>query len=160
MTRAGINKKPEDFFLSSDQEFSSHLYEQKDNPDSGILFYGFDLIYNLCMGDVSTIISLCRGLFSTFTVNPVNDNGSGNIPSTLQDDVIRSFSLQKKDLVKEAERLGFKLNEIIEQFGRLSRKKVYSESNSNQNQYCEILTIIIKMFIAFNTTMKISLKHY
>ena len=51
-------------------------------------YAGLDIIFQLCMGDVSTILQLCKEMYHEEDSKEVVEKG---ISSSLQDEVIRRF---------------------------------------------------------------------
>ena len=92
-------------------------------------YAGFDMIYRLCVGDVSTLLQLCKKIFDTKKTD--NDN-LDPIPSHIQNDVIRYFSRDRFESIKSIKTHGHNLHKFLEEFGNASQKLLLSTTDASE----------------------------
>jgi len=98
------------------------------NPESRkiTLYAGFNTIYNLCSGDISTLLELCRDIYrqskakKNFPIDPAQ-----NIDFKLQDEIIRNFSRDRVAMVREIQEYGDQLFILVNAMGEISRKYLH-----------------------------------
>lgn len=115
---------------------------QNVNPDkkSKFEYSGFDMIYRLCAGDVSTILELCKEIY--FRSESEHEDLKKGISSKLQDRIIRDFSERRLNMIKEIPGVGSSLYQLVETFGNISKKYLYEYSKANRDApYLEVLRI-------------------
>jgi len=110
------------------------------------LYAGLNNIYNLCAGDIATILQLCKEIYDKATSEKkIPEDVKKAIEFKLQDEIVRDFSKTRLDRIKEILTYGNEIYAIIEAFGEISRKYLYEYGNitSEKDRYYEILRIEI-----------------
>ena len=103
-------------------------------------YAGLNVIYKLCLGDLSTILQLCKEIYHE--AESENNNFEHGINSKIQDTVIRRFSTRRLEMIKELSNVGMKLYQLVESFGIISKKYLYDYDKSNKmSPYLEVLRI-------------------
>ena len=145
LKRTGIKLFADEFF--GPQQFDKIADElisiqKRNDPDRKPRFEyaGFDVIYKLCMGDISTILQLCKEIYYAAKNNDPNLNLKGIKPK-IQDEVIRKFSQKRLSQIKNIPRFGQELYNITESFGAISKKYLYDYNGSDKSKFLEVLRI-------------------
>jgi len=90
------------------------------------LYAGFNTIYNLCSGDISTLLELCRDIYrQSKAKRKFPRNASEHIDFKLQDGIIKNFSRDRVAMIKEIQIYGDPLFLIVNALGEISRKYLY-----------------------------------
>ena len=143
LKRSGISLSPDEFFGT---RFHKNIAEAlmiekqgKKKKETRVRYSGFDTIYRLCMGDVGTILMLCRDIYAMGMAK--NKNLDVCIDVKVQDKVIRDFSKRRLDMIKEMPVFGERLYQLVEVFGEISKKYLYEYSKFGGSSYREVLRI-------------------
>jgi len=110
------------------------------------LYAGLNNIYNLCAGDIATILQLCKEIYDkASSEKEIPKDVKKAINFELQDKIVRDFSKTRLDRIKEILTYGSKIYAIVETFGEISKKYLYEYGNitNEKDRYYEILRIEI-----------------
>jgi len=111
------------------------------------LYAGLNNIYNLCAGDIATILQLCKELYGKASLErEIPKDGEKAIDFKLQDKIVRDFSKTRLDRIKEILSYGDKIYAIVETFGEISREYLYEYGNitKEEDRHYEILRLEIE----------------
>ena len=144
LERAKIDKSVDQFFgLKTFKEgIATALLKDRnigeDEQESRFKYSGFKMIYRLCLGDVSTILQLCKEIYNTAKSKGISiDDG---IRSDLQDKVIRDFSQNRLNMIKEIPDVGNQLYNLVVTFTNISKKYLYEyEIAKKESKFLEVL---------------------
>ena len=116
------------FIPSKSEKIFEQLCDIKNHKINGDFHYaGFEMIYRLCIGDVSTLLQLCKKIFDYQKI----DNGDTTpISSKTQNNVIRFFSRDRFESIKSIKTYGCKLHKFVEEFGSASQKLLLNTKNT------------------------------
>ena len=108
--------------------------------ESRFEYAGFNMIFRLCMGDVSTILQLCKEIYLLATSQTTNL--SNGISSKLQDEVIRKFANKRLEMIKEIPRSGMELYNLVNSFSNISQKYLHEYNKAKKtSEFLEVLRI-------------------
>ena len=134
--------------LGAGQFFESHNGEKiavalrrkradsKSNARGEVLYAGFDTIFRLCMGDISTILQLCKEIYM---MAKSKEDPTCGISAKLQDSVIRDFSKKRLNMIKEHPYTGIDLYNLVESFGNISQRYLYDYPSDDNSKFYEVL---------------------
>ena len=146
LERANIKLSVEDFFGTKPfkGKIASALLADRGKSDDEeethrTQYSGFDMIYRLCMGDVSTILQLCKEIY----IQSLGDTKkiTKGVSPQLQNQVIRNFSKRRLNMIKEIPDVGVGLFNLVESFGNISKKYLYEYSKIKESKFYEVLRI-------------------
>jgi len=146
LERANIKLSVENFFGTKPfkGKIADALLEDQGKSDEAeethkVQYSGFDMIYRLCMGDVSTILQLCKEIY----IQALGDvkNLKKGATTQLQNQVIRNFSKRRLNMIKEIPDVGVSLFNLVESFGNISKKYLYEYSTVKESKFYEVLRI-------------------
>ncbi|CUR51354.1 putative Non-specific protein-tyrosine kinase [Nitrosotalea devaniterrae] len=144
LKRAEINLDPDQFFGNRRHNNIAEalLFEKQGHKkkNTRVIYSGFETIYRLCMGDVGTILTLCRDIYAVWISKKQTIDEP--VDYKIQDKAIRDFSKRRLDSIKELPIYGEQLYRLVEVFGDISKKYLYEYSKSSTNyDYREVLRI-------------------
>lgn len=94
--------------------------------DATFDYAGFDMIYKLCIGDVGTLLQLCKKIYDhQRTINGNVDK----IPSNIQDHIIRRVSRERFESIKAIKTYGRDIHKFVEKFGSISQHHLLRTKN-------------------------------
>ena len=124
-------------------------YKSKKNNkrEKQTLYAGLNNIYNLCAGDIATILQLCKEIYDkASSERKITKDVEKAIDFKLQDKIVKDFSKTRLDRIKEILTYGSEIYAIVEAFGEISRTYLYEYGNitTEKDRYYEILRIEIE----------------
>jgi len=123
---AGIKKSIRDILGPSVYPKSSLGKSLKDESSRRSTYYhGFDCVVNLCSGDVSTMLGLCREIFAGARRQNVDLEGPDPIAPTIQHTAITTFSRRFLRQILDIPVHGRQLFQIVNAFGTISQQLLY-----------------------------------
>ena len=143
LKRAKISRSPEQIFGPASQDIASALLEEKQRglKSFTVKYSGFNTIYRLCMGDLSTILQLCKEMY----ISDSKGKSRKYIDDNTQDQIIRNFSKHRLEMMKEIPSLGQALFHLVEIFGHISKKYLYEYNKLGGNiKHKEVTRIELK----------------
>lgn len=155
-TRAGLSeRKPTSLFGNykfpsgniAKSLLNDYKYEKTKDREKQTLYAGLNNIYNLCAGDIATILQLCKEIYDkASSEKKIPKDVEKAINFKLQDEIVRDFSKTRLDRIKEILTYGSEIYAIVEAFGEISRKYLYEYGNitKEKDRYYEILRIEIE----------------
>lgn len=148
LQRANVGVSVEQFFGQkpfkgkiADALLKEKLESEKNQEDESakIRYAGFDMIYRLCMGDVSTILQLCKEIY--MQAEAEKENLNEGVSTKLQDRIIKNFSKRRLNMIKELPNVGIDLYNLVESFGNISKKYLYEYSTIKDSKFYEVLRL-------------------
>jgi tRNA A-37 threonylcarbamoyl transferase component Bud32 len=145
LERAGVNRNVEKLFGKYDfpgGDIGASLGDPKYRKET--LYAGFNTIYNLCSGDISTLLELCRDIYrQAMAKQKFPTDLDEHIDFKLQDQIIRSFSRDRVAMVRDIQEHGDRLFMIVNAMGEISRKYLYEygEIGKQEGRYQEKIRI-------------------
>jgi len=145
LERAGIDRKVQELFGT--YEFpGGNVGTSLGDPDlrKATLYAGFNTIYNLCSGDVSTLLELCRDIYrQSKAKKKFPSSAQEHIDFSLQDEIITNFSGERVAMVRDIPEYGDRLFMIVNAMGEISRKYLYEygEIGQQKDRYQEKIRI-------------------
>ncbi len=146
LERAGIDLTPDQFFGTRKYESIAAALrlekKGKKRKSTRVRYSGFDTIYRLCMGDIGTILTLCKEIYSL--AKSKHKILTVEIEEAVQDKQIRDFSKRRLDMIKEMPQYGEKLFHLVEIFGEISKKYLYEYTKAkSRSEFLEVLRLDI-----------------
>lgn len=89
-------------------------------------YHGFECVVNLCSGDISTMLGLCRAIFAEAERRGLDVQKDAPLPAIAQDKAIREYSRSFLSKVRDIPIYGERLYRIVTAFGTISQKKLYT----------------------------------
>ncbi len=146
LTRSGYDLSVEEFFgrKTFKGKIANQLIKERkkgtSEHKSRFEYAGFKMIFRLCMGDVSTILQLCKEIY--LEAKNQNKDLSNGISSKIQDEVIRRFSHRRLEMIKEIPSYGMELYNLVNSFGNISKSYLHEYEKAEKiSSFLEVLRI-------------------